>query len=791
MVLSKPELLLLQSAEENPLEYTLAEYEDAFLYVRVLLKLLHQVTATHHSAEAGDTGTVASLGLGRVDCGVQIPLSREEALDVYSHDKMGVVTHYVITKLYELMGSLIERQQQDQQRNSRNNSPKNRHPTPSVSILTLFYDGQDHDAFARNNPHPLIDDWRPLMKILHRSTSDDFSKRGAALVLAYILMAGCDEDQITRSKPNGEGILLDPITPLETQKICQDRVHEVTEILQSLISWLTSRLQSSHTTSLCVVTPTLMILATIPQARRAFDQVGGIGYLVRHVKIFHRNHQRHKQVMNRRRKVQHGRPSSMMPIRQKVSSRGGRKNAAEDDSSMLLQSVSSTLSKTFFEAPQQLRIVSPSATRPSRSENGNERSFVDGATSSSLSEVSSSLVSQMANMLPSPTSLNMIAEKNHRLSPPTLPNINVESNNDNYHTARSSFAATNGRSMNTNDRSNQSAPSSSVQQLYELVFTLWCMALDCPEREEVRQHFARDGAVSALVQLLQTAPREKILRLSLATLRVLATLDTDSGQPITTSLDPLSDGNAKITSTTFVRGMIACDIQKPLDLLQQREWNDPDLQNDLNVLCATVHVHTRELTQWKVYRAELESGVLSWSSGLHCSKFFRQNVRHMEGPEGDFAPLQRLVKILYDHTQNGRMSAVRGSKTMYVGLNEVIVSRTADSAAIHNGLTPQFSWDQDDINDEELCETLAVALYDIGEFARHYPNGRGVIAAAGRLQRTQLDQRDFILGKTKSLVMQYMQHPREEVQEQALSCISKLLVQNWNVGESLFENFGG
>jgi V-type H+-transporting ATPase subunit H len=242
----------------------------------------------------------------------------------------------------------------------------------------------------------------------------------------------------------------------------------------------------------------------------------------------------------------------------------------------------------------------------------------------------------------------------------------------------------------------------------------------------------------------------------------------------------LSDNgdSAKITSTIFVREMVACDIHKPLDLLQQREWNDPDLQDDIDVLCEAVQAQTRELTQWKVYQAEVESGVLRWSSRLHCSKFFRENARSMEGPRGDFEPLQRLVQILYRHTQNGRLSSVSGSKTMYVGLKEVVVPGKNGSRYDNK----EFSWDQDDINDDEVCETLAVALYDIGEFARHYPNGRGVIAAAGRLQWAQTDPRqESVLGKTKSLVFQYMHHPREEVQEQALSCISKLLVKNWNV----------
>jgi hypothetical protein len=35
---------LLQQAEQNPLEYTIAEWEDAFAYARLLINVLDQVT---------------------------------------------------------------------------------------------------------------------------------------------------------------------------------------------------------------------------------------------------------------------------------------------------------------------------------------------------------------------------------------------------------------------------------------------------------------------------------------------------------------------------------------------------------------------------------------------------------------------------------------------------------------------------------------------------------------------------------------------------------------------------
>ncbi|KAG7337799.1 V-ATPase subunit H [Nitzschia inconspicua] len=777
LLLSKPELLLLRSAEENPLEYTLADYDDAFLYVRMLLKLLDQVTSTQSNS---DGMLVSAACLGRLDCSSHRPLSEEDALEVYSHDRIGVVTHYIVTRLYELLGALIERQHAQPHRPS--SSSRNTLRT-EISTLTLFYHRQPY-----SNQYVLMDDWRPLLRLLYRSDRDDFSKRGAALVLAYILIAGLEQQQQGRESTNA-ALLVPPLESIQDNNNSNNNNNEmVQETLQSLVSWLTSRLQSSHITSLGSVTPTLMVLATVPQARKALDEAGGIGYLCRHIKSFHRNHQRHKQIINRRHK-EYQRQSSIPKVRHSVleANNGGEKE--NNNSSEFLETALSVVSSSLSQVPRQFKdavVISP--TSPRRSANvGNSihsRRSSPGTASESgtyLTEASATLVSQVASMLSSPASLvGGSSQGAPRLSPPTSANGLQEP----LSSIGTEFGSSPIKNRGSPSSLSTSSPSSSVQQLYELVFTLWCIVLDCPERQDVRQHMVRDGVVSTLAQLLRTAPREKILRLTVASLRILASLDDSEGMKqhhsvVKTSslVAPIGSGDdmVRINSPIFIQEMIASDIQKPLDLLRQRRWNDPDLQEDIDMLYDTVQTHTRELTQWKTYQAELEAGVLRWSSHLHNSKFFRENVRSMEGPRGDFAPLQRLVEILYRHTQSGRLKNTSGSKTMYVGLKEVIVPRNGVAL-----LDQEFSWDQDDINDDELCECLAVALYDIGEFARHYPNGRGVISAASRLQWTHPDSQQSMLGKTKSVVMQYMHHPRENVQLQALSCFSKLLIHNWN-----------
>jgi V-type H+-transporting ATPase subunit H len=131
---------------------------------------------------------------------------------------------------------------------------------------------------------------------------------------------------------------------------------------------------------------------------------------------------------------------------------------------------------------------------------------------------------------------------------------------------------------------------------------------------------------------------------------------------------------------------------------------------DLDVLYKLLHQNFREMTRWEVYRAEVETGRLEWGI-VHTEKFFKENARLMEGKDGDFYVVKKLVKLVASH-------------------------------------------------DEEVA---AIACFDLGEFVRHYPNGRAVAKRLG----------------AKDLVMHMIEHENAELRRQALQCVSKMLVQNW------------
>jgi len=259
------------------------------------------------------------------------------------------------------------------------------------------------------------------------------------------------------------------------------------------------------------------------------------------------------------------------------------------------------------------------------------------------------------------------------------------------------------RTENGKNDKKQKVGAGSVQQLYELTFCLWILTYELNRSHNIRADFAKEGQpVLALVELVSLAPREKVVRVALSSLRNLATCSSDE--------DPEPAGAAKNEGNHFLSEMIACGLMKAISLLRDRQFTDPDIVEDVSTLHKLLAANYHEMTRWEVYKNEVESGHLKWGS-THTEAFFKENSRMIEGTDGDFHLLKVLIALL-------------------TGLDE---------------------------------EVTAIACYDIGEFVRHYPNGRAIAKRLG----------------AKELVMPLIEHENPELQRHALQCVSKIMVNNW------------
>jgi V-type H+-transporting ATPase subunit H len=258
----------------------------------------------------------------------------------------------------------------------------------------------------------------------------------------------------------------------------------------------------------------------------------------------------------------------------------------------------------------------------------------------------------------------------------------------------------------------------SVQQLYELTFCLWILTFEVSESASIAADLAKDSAaVAALCDLVAMAPREKVVRVALAALVNLATMNPNSNGNSSTATATTAATAAAAASTSVINGthflseMIACGLMKAMDHLRDRQFTDPDLVHDVDLLHKLLHDNYKEMSRWEVYKNEVESGHLQWGS-THTEAFFKENAKLMEGSDGDFHLLKVLIALLSSN------------------------------------------------RDEEVA---AVACFDIGEFVRHYPNGRAIAKRLG----------------AKELVMPLIEHENPELQRHALQCVSKIMVHNW------------
>jgi len=186
-----------------------------------------------------------------------------------------------------------------------------------------------------------------------------------------------------------------------------------------------------------------------------------------------------------------------------------------------------------------------------------------------------------------------------------------------------------------------------AQLLYEIAFSMWTLALV----DSLQQDFLTNSSIPALVEQITAAPREKVVRMALATLRLL------------------SEGDE---SRQYVEEMMHCGLTKTLRNLRQRQWADPDIGDDVEVLYNKLMQDYHELSTFEMYAQEVKSGNLKWGV-CHTEKFWKENVREME--TDDFKLVRQLVTLLHS-------------------------------------------------SDDEV---VAIACYDIGEFVRFYPNGKSII----------------------------------------------------------------
>jgi len=144
--------------------------------------------------------------------------------------------------------------------------------------------------------------------------------------------------------------------------------------------------------------------------------------------------------------------------------------------------------------------------------------------------------------------------------------------------------------------------------------------------------------------------------------------------------------------------------------LNKDKWSDKDIISSLSALLNHLQKDVKQMSSFEQYEKEIKTGHLQ-RGPVHSSAFWKTNHKQFE--KNDFALIKKLIELL----------AV-----------------------------------QDD------HETVATALYDLGEFSRFYPKGRELL--------------DTLHGRER--ILYHLSSETQVVQEQALLALQKLLVKGWN-----------
>lgn len=170
----------------------------------------------------------------------------------------------------------------------------------------------------------------------------------------------------------------------------------------------------------------------------------------------------------------------------------------------------------------------------------------------------------------------------------------------------------------------------------------------------------------------------------------------------------LTIGSNEGVLTEMLTGGLTKMLENMIHSNAHKQAGDPEVESDVRNLFEILMKNYRDFSTYDRWVSEVKTGNLRWGI-VHTEKFWRENAKLVE--HNDFELLKDLIRLL------------------------------SSDSPVH----------------------IAVALYDLGEWTRFYPNGRGVVKSLG--------------GKDQA--MELIGHHDPTIQMYALQCISKVMVTNW------------
>jgi len=153
--------------------------------------------------------------------------------------------------------------------------------------------------------------------------------------------------------------------------------------------------------------------------------------------------------------------------------------------------------------------------------------------------------------------------------------------------------------------------------VYNAMFCFWLLSYNS---ELSKEKFTRTF-LQTIVETIKNIQREKIIRISIATLRNLAEAN-------------------RINCVHIIEG----GLMKLLPNLILRKWGDEELEGNLTYLDEVLQQVMGELGSWEKYKAEILSGNLEWSMVHKNDRFWRENASRFA--ENNFQVVGVLINLI-------------------------------------------------------------------------------------------------------------------------------------------------
>lgn len=216
-----------------------------------------------------------------------------------------------------------------------------------------------------------------------------------------------------------------------------------------------------------------------------------------------------------------------------------------------------------------------------------------------------------------------------------------------------------------------------VQLLYVVLVVVWSLSYT---PECAAKLGAAAGLLPKLVDILKTVGKEKVVRVTCASLRNLLPVGV------------------------CAQDMIGAGVMKALSNLQQRKWADEDVKADVDFLLDSLASHLKSMSSWDVYAKEARRRPPPPAAAAR--RALRQET----------SPAPRLPRA---QVASGRLEWSPSHKSDHFWKDNFKAFEASDCATLKQLVACLSSSDP---------TTLAVACHDVGEFIKTHPEGRRLVA---------------------------------------------------------------